>query len=112
MKAEWKTEVEELVPGPGLLRGEGWDLRATEQINYRDNERTISQRTFQSPGERLRFTVRRLRTRVRSIGFSHTIESRLRHIPISLLRPFVRIQQLKAERLNTLQTGNVCDPED
>lgn len=81
-------------------------------MNYRDDERIVSQRTFQSPGERLRFNVRRHRTRVRSIGFSHAIESQRGHIPISLLGASVRIQQLKVERLNTLQPGNVCDAKD
>ena len=72
MENERKVEME-MEMGRGLFRGEGRDLRAKEDINHRDNERTINRRAFESPGEWL-FGVRRRRERLKFIGPSVVID--------------------------------------
>ena len=103
----------EMVPGRKLLRGEGRVLRTKEEMNHRDNERTIHQLTLEFPGEGHFLGVRRLRKRVKWIIFSRAIDSRLGHIPISLLGVFVRTQQPKIRKVGrlTARVTSTCELE-
>ncbi len=96
-------QIDQMIPGRGLLLGEGRVLRAKEEMNHRDNERIVHQLAFEPTGEGL-FGVRRPKKRVESIRFSRAIDTRLGHIPILLLGAYVRIQ-LKFERLDASQVG-------
>ncbi len=72
-ESERKDEMDEMVPGKGLLRGVDRVLRAKEEMNHRDNVRIVHQLAFEPPGEGL-FGVRRRRERLKSIRFSVVID--------------------------------------